>query len=75
MKCPICNCETGVKIQNVRSYYSENNFQISKFIKGDRVFHVKFGMGNVININDDKLDIKFDNAGYKKIQSNFVKKQ
>ena len=32
-------------------------------------------MGNVININDDKLDIKFDNAGHKKIQSNFVKKQ
>ena len=30
MKCPICNCETGVKIQNVRSYYSENNFQIRK---------------------------------------------
>ena len=54
---------------------SENNFQINKFIKGDRVFHVKFGMGNVININDDKLDIKFDNAGHKKIQSNFVKKQ
>ena len=54
---------------------SENNFQINKFIKGDRVFHVKFGMGNVININDDKLDIKFDNAGHKKIQANFVKKQ
>ena len=54
---------------------SENNFQINKFIKGDRVFHVKFGMGNVININDDKLDIKFDNAGHKKIQANFVEKQ
>ncbi len=53
----------------------ENDFQINKFIKGDRVFHVKFGMGNVINIDDDKLDIKFDNAGHKKIQSNFVKKQ
>ncbi len=54
---------------------SENDFQINKFLKGDRVFHVKFGMGNVININDDKLDIKFDNAGHKKIQSNFVIKQ
>ena len=54
---------------------SENNFQINKFIKGDRVFHVKFGMGNIININDDKLDIKFDNAGHKKIQANFVEKQ
>ena len=52
---------------------SENNFQINKFIKGDRVFHVKFGMGNVININDDKLDIKFDNAEHKKIQANFLK--
>ena len=71
-----------LKINNVRDKNlsqlpknSENNFQINKFIKGDRVFHVKFGMGNVININDDKLDIKFDNAGHKKIQSNFVKKQ
>ena len=30
MKCPICNLETDVKIQNARSYYSENNFQIRK---------------------------------------------
>ena len=67
----------NVKDQNLPQLpkNSENNFQINKFIKGDRVFHVKFGMGNVININDDKLDIKFDNAGHKKIQSNFVKKQ
>ena len=35
------------------------------FIRGDRVFHQKFGMGNVVNVEGDKLEISFDKAGHK----------
>ena len=46
-----------------------------EFKKGDRVFHIKFGMGRVANANGDKLEIHFDKAGNKKIKSNFVEKK
>ncbi len=44
------------------------------FVIGDRVFHQKFGMGNVINVDGDKLEIAFDRAGHKKVVSGFVSK-
>ena len=46
-----------------------------EFKTGDRVFHIKFGMGRVTNLNGDKLEINFDQAGHKKIKSNFVEKK
>ena len=39
------------------------------FIIGERVFHQKFGMGNVTNVNGENLEISFDNAGIKKVRS------
>ncbi|MDT2078222.1 MAG: UvrD-helicase domain-containing protein, partial [Planktomarina sp.] len=36
---------------------------ISEFTLGDRVFHQKFGYGEVLGIEGDKLDIEFDKAG------------
>ena len=39
---------------------------------GDRVFHLKFGMGNVEGVEGDKLDILFDKAGRKKVIASFV---
>ncbi|VDC33229.1 ATP-dependent helicase [Pseudogemmobacter humi] len=39
---------------------------------GDRVFHVKFGYGHITGIEGDKLDIRFEKAGEKKIVSRFV---
>jgi DNA helicase-2/ATP-dependent DNA helicase PcrA len=44
------------------------------FVIGDRVFHQKFGMGNVIIVDGDKLEIAFDRAGHKKVVSGFVSK-
>ena len=44
------------------------------FLRGDRVFHQKFGMGNVVNVEGDKLEISFDKAGHKKVVSGFVSK-
>lgn len=40
----------------------------------DRVFHQKFGYGTIIATDHDKLDIKFDNAGRKKVIDSFVTK-
>ena len=44
------------------------------FVTGDRVFHQKFGMGNILTIDGDKLLIAFDKAGHKKVVSGFVSK-
>ncbi len=52
-----------------------NEISNGEFKKGDRVFHIKFGMGRVANTNGDKLEINFDKAGNKKIKSNFVEKK
>ena len=45
-----------------------------KFTIGDRVFHQKFGMGNVQAVDGDKLLITFDKAGQKRVVSGFVSK-
>ncbi len=44
----------------------------SSFVIGDRVFHQKFGYGEVMEIEGDKLDIEFDKAGTKKVVARFV---
>jgi DNA helicase-2/ATP-dependent DNA helicase PcrA len=44
------------------------------FAVGDRVFHQKFGNGTVVLTDGDKLDIKFDQAGRKKVVESFVAK-
>src|SRR5690606_27523145 len=45
----------------------------SPFNVGDRVFHQKFGNGNVAGIDGNKLTIDFDRAGQKKVIDGFVK--
>jgi DNA helicase-2/ATP-dependent DNA helicase PcrA len=45
------------------------------FSPGDRVFHQKFGYGTVTATDRDKLDIKFDKAGRKKVVDSFVKRE
>jgi DNA helicase-2/ATP-dependent DNA helicase PcrA len=39
---------------------------------GERVFHQKFGYGEVMGVEGDKLDIEFDVAGSKKIVARWV---
>jgi DNA helicase-2/ATP-dependent DNA helicase PcrA len=46
----------------------------SKFTVGDRVFHIKFGNGNVVGIEGNKLTIEFDRAGQKRVLDGFVEK-
>ncbi|XDZ66264.1 ATP-dependent helicase [Alphaproteobacteria bacterium LSUCC0684] len=44
----------------------------SAFQPGDRVFHQKFGNGDVMSVDGDKLSIAFDKAGDKKVVAGFV---
>lgn len=44
----------------------------SRFTVGDRVFHQKFGNGNISVIDGNKLTIDFDKAGQKKVLDGFV---
>ena len=46
----------------------------SGFARGERVFHQKFGMGDVKSVEGDKLEIAFDRAGRKKVVASFVEK-
>ncbi|WP_322890030.1 MULTISPECIES: ATP-dependent helicase [unclassified Yoonia] len=45
---------------------------VSAFSVDDRVFHQKFGYGNVLAIEGDKLEIAFDKAGTKHVVGRFI---
>lgn len=40
---------------------------------GARVFHEKFGYGNVLSVEGNKLEIEFEKAGTKRVVDSFVK--
>jgi len=44
------------------------------YARGDRVFHVKFGYGQVTGVEGNKLTVAFDKAGVKKVIDSFVEK-
>ena len=46
----------------------------SAFSLGDRVFHIKFGNGNITGIDGNKLTIQFDKAGEKRVVDSFVQR-
>jgi DNA helicase-2/ATP-dependent DNA helicase PcrA len=47
---------------------------VSAFTPGDRVFHQKFGNGNVVAVDGNKLTIQFDRAGEKRVVDSFVER-
>ncbi len=44
----------------------------SSFTMGERVFHQKFGYGEIIGIEGDKLEVAFEKAGTKKVVARFL---
>ena len=46
----------------------------SAFTVGDRVFHIKFGNGNITAVDGNKLTIQFDRAGEKRVVDGFVER-
>ena len=47
---------------------------VSPFSIGDRVFHMKFGNGDVVAVDGNKLTIAFDRAGEKRVVDSFVQR-
>jgi DNA helicase-2/ATP-dependent DNA helicase PcrA len=45
-----------------------------KIAVGQRVFHEKFGYGEVTAAEEDRLDIAFEKAGQKRVMDRFVEK-
>lgn len=48
-------------------------YQAQHFAIGDRVFHQKFGYGDVIDTEGDQAVVEFDLAEEKRIHSSFLK--
>jgi DNA helicase-2/ATP-dependent DNA helicase PcrA len=48
--------------------------EIRIFMRGDRVFHDKFGYGEVVNVEGHKLDVRFDHSDIKRVMDSFVEK-
>lgn len=46
----------------------------SSFRPGERIFHDKFGYGEIIHIDGHKLDINFEHGGHKRVMDSFVEK-
>src|SRR5213078_3905976 len=46
----------------------------SEFTLDDRVFHQKFGYGQVVKVDGNKLTIAFEKAGEKKVVDSFVER-
>ena len=55
---------------------NEQNVDLSKYKEGQRIYHKRFGEGNISKIepegDDLKLDIQFDKAGHKRLMAKFA---
>ena len=69
------------KFRTAESFLNSLNKQnddidLSKYEKGQRVFHKKFGEGTISNLepegDDIKVDIDFDKAGHKRLMARFA---
>jgi DNA helicase-2/ATP-dependent DNA helicase PcrA len=47
----------------------------SRYAVGDRVFHLKFGYGDVTAVDGNKLTVEFDKAGQKRVVDSFVERK
>ena len=52
-----------------KNIYIENKDTI---LKGDRVFHQKFGYGSVINLENDNAEVKFEKTSTKKVKIDYL---
>ncbi len=57
-----------------RAVAKSTSAEPSRFNVGDRVFHIKFGNGNIAAIEGNKLTIDFDRAGQKRVLDGFVER-
>ena len=55
---------------------SDRQVDITKYKEGQRIYHKRFGEGNISKIepegDDLKLDIQFDKVGHKRLMAKFA---
>ena len=63
-------------LAKLNSKTQENNTDLSKYKEGQRIYHKRFGEGNISKIepegDDLKLDIQFDKVGHKRLMAKFA---
>jgi len=47
---------------------------VSTYAIGDRVFHLKFGYGDIVSVDGNKLTVAFDKAGEKRVVDSYVER-
>jgi len=47
---------------------------VSAYAIGERVFHLKFGYGDVVSVDGNKLTVAFDKAGEKRVVDRFIER-
>jgi DNA helicase-2/ATP-dependent DNA helicase PcrA len=53
---------------------AKSSATVATYKVGERVFHLKFGNGNVTAVDGNKLTIRFDKAGEKRVVDSFVER-
>lgn len=70
----------GFQYRTAESFLSslnkKNDFDISKYQEGQRVYHKKFGEGTINKVEEEgedyKIDINFDKVGHKRLMAKFA---
>ena len=56
------------------SSLNSNIVNDKKLHEGERIFHQKFGYGTILNIDGEKVEIKFEKSDTKKVLMSFIEK-
>ncbi len=61
------------KFKAINSAIKSNNSNlVVKIIPGQEVFHKVYGSGTVLDVEGDRVDVRFDMHGFKKIKADFL---
>ena len=60
--------------QSSKDTYVHKFSDADVMMMGDRVFHMKFGYGSVMAVNGDKIDVRFQHSGLKRVIDKFLEK-
>ena len=52
----------------------ESTGAVSAYAIGERVFHLKFGYGDIVAVDGNKLTVAFDKAGEKRVVDSYVER-
>src|SRR5262249_10307306 len=55
-------------------FVAKSTGAVSDYAIGDRVFHLKFGYGDIVSVDGNKLTVAFDKAGEKRVVDSYVER-